>query len=155
MPASAEPPATVGNARAASLFLVAALAHLALDWLSSRSSWTTPPHLQLSYAPELVREMLTPLSVGIAASGVNGAIAAIALLAVDPWAGSAPGRRIVRLGLLIWGFWLLSDGLLALVWLSAPWSLVLGGLAAGLPRSLAVGWLLARLAAPRQPAHPG
>jgi hypothetical protein len=149
MPGSAEPPPTLTSARAAALSLAAALAHLALDWLSSLSPWTTPPHLQLAYAPEIVREMLSPLSVGIAASAVNGAIAGIALLAVDPWAGPAPGRRTLRLGLALFGFWLLSDGLMALVWLSAPWPLVLGGLSAGLPRSLAVGWLVARLAAPR------
>jgi len=155
MPGSAVPPATLTSARAAALFPLAGLVHLALDWLSSRSPWTTPPHLQLAYAPEIVREMLSPLSVGIAASGVNGAIGAIALLAVDPGASPAPCRRTAWLGVILWGFWLLSDGLLALVWLSAPWSLVVGGLAAGLPRSLAVGWLLARLAAPRRPPQPG
>jgi hypothetical protein len=152
MPASADPQSTLASGRAAAFSLVAALAHLAIDALSSRWPWTTPPHLQLAYAPEVVREMLSPLAVGIAASAVNGVIAGIALLAVEPWAGPAPGRRTLRLGVVLFGFWLLSDGLLALVWLSAPWSLVLGGLAAGLPRSLAVGWLLARLARPAKRA---
>ena len=149
MPTSAGPQPTLASGRASALSLLAALVHLGFDALSSRWPGSTPPHLQLAYAPEFVREMLSPLAVGIAASAVNGAIAGVALLAVAPWDGPARGRRALRLGIVLFGFWILSDGLLALVWLSAPWPLVLGGLAAGLPRSLAVGWLLASLAGPR------
>jgi hypothetical protein len=88
-----------------------------------------------------VFQILSPLAVGIAASAVNGAISLIALISVD----SGDGRpRLLVLAVMLWGFWIVSEGLLALVWLSAPAFVVLGGLAFGLPRSLLVAWLLGR-----------
>lgn len=127
--------------RLAALALLAALLHLVLDWLFHFAEWSSPPHLLVRHAPE-VFQMLSPLAVGIAASAVNGAISLIALLSVDPGEGRPPARRSIALGLVLWGFWILSEGLLALVWLSAPALTVLGGLAFGLPRSLLMAWLL-------------
>lgn len=131
--------------RLAALALLAALAHLALDWLFHFAEWATPPHLLVRHAPE-VFQMLSPLAVGVAASAVNGVISLIALLSVAPPAGWRRARRALVLGLVLWGFWILSEGLLALVWLSAPAPTVLGGLAMGLPRSLLVAWLLGAFA---------
>ncbi len=125
------------------LAALAAGLHLALDGLSWLVPFAAPPHLLLRYAPEFVREMVGPLGVSIAASIVWGLIGVIALLAVEPGAGP-PAGRVRVLAPLLWGFWLLSEGLMALVWLDAPWGRVLGGLLAGLPRSAAVAWVLVR-----------
>ena len=126
------------------LVALAAGLHLALDALCWLVPWTAPPHLLLRYAPEFVRHMVGPLGVSIAASAVWGLIGVITLVAVEPGAGP-PARRVRVLATVLWGFWLLSEGLMSLVWLDAPWGPVLGGLAAGIPRSAAVAWLLARL----------
>ncbi len=128
--------------------------HLALDGLCWLVPFAAPPHLLLRYAPEFVRDMVGPLGVGIAASIIWGIIAVIALVAVEPGA-SSPARRARVLAALLWGFWLLSEGLLALVWLEAPWGLVLGGLAAGLPRSAAVAWSLVWVVTSPGGAAPG
>jgi len=126
------------------LAAIAAGMNLALDGLSWLVPFAAPPHLLLRYAPEFVREMLGPLAVSIAASAVWGLIGLIALLAIEP--GAAPPARRVRIfATALWGFWLLSEGLMALVWLEAPWGPVLGGLLAGIPRSAAVAWALVRL----------
>ena len=126
------------------LAALAAALHLSLDGLAWLVPFAAPPHLLLRYAPDFVRDMVGPLGVGIAASIICGIIAVIALVAVEPGAGP-PTRRARVLAALLWGFWLLSEGLLALVWLDAPWGPVLGGLAAGLPRSALVAWVLVRL----------
>ena len=127
--------------------------HLALDGLTWLVPLAAPPHLLLRYAPELVREMVGPLGVGIAASAIWGIIGVIALLAIEPGAVS-PAPRLRVLAWLLWGFWLLSEGLMALVWLEAPWGPVLGGLAAGLPRSALVAWALTRLERRPGPTSP-
>jgi hypothetical protein len=123
---------------------LAAGLHLGLDGLAWLVPFAAPPHLLLRYAPEFVREMVGPLGVSIAASIIWGIIGVIALAAVEPGAGP-PARRVRVLAALLWGFWLLSEGLMALVWLDAPWGPVLGGLAAGIPRSALVAWALVRL----------
>lgn len=118
--------------------------HLALDGLTWLVPWAAPPHLLLRWAPDFVREMVGPLGVGIAASIIWGIIAVIALAAIEPGAAS-PARRARVLAAVLWGFWLLSEGLMAWVWLDAPAGPVLGGLAAGIPRSALVAWVLVRL----------
>lgn len=133
--------------RLAALALLAALLHLALDWLFHFAEWSSPPHLLVRHAPE-VFQMLSPMAVGIAASAVNGVISLVALLSVASAEGGEPARRTLVLGLVLWGFWILSEGLLALVWLSAPPATVIGGLVFGLPRSLLVAWLLGRAFVP-------
>ncbi len=140
-PASERP---LTGARLLGLAALAAGLHLALDGLFWLVPWAAPPHLLLRYAPEFVREMVGPLGVSIAASAVWGIIGVIALVAIEPGAGP-PARRVRVLAAVLWGFWLLSEGLMALVWLDAPWGPVLGGLAAGIPRSAAVAWVLVRI----------
>lgn len=123
---------------------LAAGLHIVLDGLSWLVPWAAPPHLLLRYAPDFVREMVGPPGMSIAASAIWGIIGVIALLAVGP--GVAPPPRRARvLAAVLWAFWLLSEGLMALVWLDAPWGPVLGGLLAGIPRSAAVAWALVRL----------
>ncbi len=133
--------------RLAALALLAAFLHLALDWLFHFAEWSSPPHLLVRHAPE-VFQMLSPLAVGIAASAVNGVISLVALLSMAPAEERPSARGTAALALLLWGFWILSEGLLALVWLSAPVPVVLGGLLFGLPRSLLIAWALGRAFAP-------
>ena len=59
-----------------------------------------------------------------------------------------PGR-LTALALLLSGLWVVSGGLLALVYLSVPAGLLAGSLLAGVPRSFAVAWAVD--AAMRQP----
>jgi hypothetical protein len=130
------------GARLGRLFALSGLVHLAADWLSSRAVATTPPHLLLQYAPEVFRGFLDPVGVSVAASLVNAAIATILAAALEHLPRGR--RRALSLAGLLWGLWVLSGSLLALVYLSAPWWVVLGSLAAGLPRAGAVAWLADR-----------
>jgi hypothetical protein len=125
--------------------LAAALAvNLAFDGVGWIVPWTTPPHLLLRYAPEFVREMLSPAVVSPSASVVLSLIDLLLLGVVPP--GSP--RRVAVLASWLFGFWLLAEGLLGLVWLSAPAGELLAGLAAGAVRSAAAAWVLARLSGP-------
>ncbi|HTP51553.1 MAG TPA: hypothetical protein VMK42_12700 [Anaeromyxobacteraceae bacterium] len=125
-----------------SLLFAAALAvNLAFDALFLAGERLAPPHLLLRYAPEFVAQMVSPLGMSLSASPVLAAIAVLVANAVPP----GTGQRFLRLAGWLAGFWALSEGLLALVWLSAPAGLVAGGLALGLPRSAAVAFVLVRL----------
>ncbi len=124
------------------LAAVAFALHLGLDQAGRLAEWLAPPDALLRHAPEVFRT-LSPLATGIAASAVHGVMAVILLAAVDPAGG--PGRRARLLGLVLTGFWLLSEGLLALLWLSGPAAVVLASVATGIPRSFLVAWVLARL----------
>jgi hypothetical protein len=108
-----------------------------------------PPHLLLRYAPEFVQQMVTPAVMGPVASAVLAGIDVLLVGVVPP----GTRRRPLVLSAWILGFFVLAEGLLALVWLSAPWALVLGGLAFGVVRSASAGWILARLS--DGPAGPG
>jgi hypothetical protein len=122
--------------------LAAALAvNLAFDGVGWLVPWTTPPHLLLRYAPEFVREMLSPAVVSPSASLVLTLIDLLLLGVVPP----GTKRRTTVLGAWLFGFWLLAEGLLGLVWLSAPAGALLAGLAAGAVRSAAAAWVLVRL----------
>jgi hypothetical protein len=125
--------------------IVAAAAHLALDAIASRLSWTTPPYLLLDYVSGPFRDIVAldrasvGIAVAIAASSVNGLITATLAAALDD-----TERRVRGLGLLLSGLWVLSGGLLALIYLSAPFTILAGSLAAGVPRSFAVAWIAER-----------
>lgn len=123
------------------LFLVAWGANLAFDGLSWASPALSPPHLLLRYMPEMIRGMVSPAVLAPMASLVLAAIDMLLLSIVPP---EAPRRLPHLLGWLL-GFWLLSEGLLAWVWLDAPGGAVFAALATGIPRSLAVAWILLRL----------
>jgi hypothetical protein len=146
-------------ARRASPVLLAALAgalHLVLDGLTSRLTWTTPPYLLLDHAGELGRTLLEfgrgPVlgTVAVTASIVNGIVAALMAVALE----AHPRRR----ALLVWtlfGLWVAGGAMMALAYLSAPWLVLAGSLAAGLPRSWLVAWALVRaLPAPSTGATP-
>jgi hypothetical protein len=124
------------------LAFLAGAVHLAFDGLASRVEATTPPYLLLRHAPEVFRDILDPVGVAIAASLVQGAISALIGAAFEE---RPAGRRALPLALALWGLWILSGGLLELVYLSAPWPVALGSLAAGLPRAAAVAWLVDRM----------
>lgn len=135
------------------VFLATALAgaaHLALDGLSSRIPWTTPPYLLLDHASETFRDLLMLdrttilLAVSVISAGVNGIIAGLFGAAL-----SSARRRTLKLGLALSALWVFSGGLMILVYLSPPAGLVAGSLLAGVPRSFAVAWLLDR-ALPRE-----
>lgn len=129
--------------RTAALAAGAALLHLGFDIACSAVSWARPPYLRTEDLPEVFRELpfvSAPVAVSLAASAVSGILAAIALAAVEP---GAPRRRRQLVG-IVTGFWLFTALLTWLVWLSTPFVRALPGIALGLPRGLAVGWLLWR-----------
>jgi hypothetical protein len=126
------------------LLLAAWVANLAFDALSLAAPALTPPHLLHRYMPEMIRGMVSPAVLAPMASLVLAAIDLLLLSIVPP---GAP-RRLAHLFGWILGFWLLSEGLLAWVWLEAPGATVALALAGGLPRSLAVAWLLLRVRGP-------
>ncbi len=124
---------------------LAGFAHLVLDALTSRLPWTTPPYLLLDYANETFRDLLNLdrttilVAVSVISAGVNGAIAGLFAAALHE-----TSSRFVKLGLSLSALWLFSGGLMTLVYLSPPVGVVVGSLAAGIPRSFAVAWLLGR-----------
>jgi hypothetical protein len=127
------------------LAALAGAVHLAFDVLASRLEATTPPYLLLDHAGEFFREIVmldrtaVLVSVAIGAAAVNGVIAALLGTALE-----ASPRRRGMLGWVLFGLWVFSGGLMILVYLYLPWGLVLGSLAAGLPRSFAVAWVVDR-----------
>jgi len=145
-----------GEATRTRVFVAAALAgaaHLALDGLTSRLVWTTPPYLLLDYASETFRDLLNLdrtsilVAVAVISAGVNGVISAIFASAFD-----GAERRLLKLGITLSALWIFSGGLMTLVYLTPPLAVVAGSLAAGIPRSFAIAWLLDRAAVVRTPA---
>jgi hypothetical protein len=141
------------------VFLATALAgaaHLALDGVTSRLVWTTPPYLLLDYASETFRDLLnldrTSILVAVSAisAGVNGVISGIFAAAFD-----GAERRVLKLGITLSALWIFSGGLMTLVYLTPPFAVVAGSLAAGVPRAFVVAWLLDRIAARTPAAAPG
>ncbi len=125
---------------------LAAAAHLVLDGVTSRIPWTTPPYLLLDHASETFRDLLLLdrttilIVVAVISAGVNGAIAGLFGAAL-----ASAKRRTLKLGLSLSALWVFSGGLMTLVYLSPPAGVVLGSLAAGVPRAFAVAWLLDRV----------
>lgn len=137
----------ISGGRAMSLGGLAAALHGAFDLATWPSRLTRPPYLRLEDMPE-VFSMLSPAGVSFATSAVSGIIAALALAAVEP----GPGRRAWTLGLVLAAFWIFSALLTQAVWLATPWTLAATSLPLGLPRGLAIGWAMARLARAPRPA---
>jgi hypothetical protein len=123
------------------LFLGAWGVNLAFDALSRVLPSLAPPHLLHAYMPEAIRDMVSPAVLAPVTSAVLAAIALLVLSLAPP---GTPGR-VLRLTAWLLGFWLLSEGLLAWVWLDAPGVVVATSLAAGIPRSLAVAFVLSWL----------
>ena len=126
------------------LFLGAWGENLAFDALSWAVPPLAPPHLLHAYMPEAIRQMVSPAVLAPVTSAVLAAIALLVLSLVPP---GTPGR-VRALATWLLGFWFLSEGLMAWVWLDAPAGVVAWSLAGGVPRSLAVAWLLARQQGP-------
>jgi hypothetical protein len=136
--------ATGGKAGATVLTLAAWGVNLAFDGLSLVAAPVAPPHLLHAYMPEAIRGMVSPAVLAPVTSAVLAAIALLVLSLVPP----GTPRRVLRLTGWLVGFWLLSEGLLAWVWLDAPGVVVAISLAAGIPRSLAVAVVLSWLQGP-------
>lgn len=121
--------------------------HLAFDAVTAQVHAIAPPHLLLDHAAELFKDLLAfdrtaiLITVSVAASAVNGAIAALMAVALEETEAS---RRRRTLAWVLTGFWVLSGGLLILVYLSPPWGVALGSLAAGVPRAWGIAWALDR-----------
>lgn len=127
-----------------SLFVGAWAGNLAFDALSRVLPALTPPHLLHAYMPEAIRAMVSPAVLAPVTSAVLAGIALLCLSLVPP----GTPRRVLRLTAWLLGFWVLSEGLMAWVWLDAPASVVAVSLTGGIPRSLAVAWLLVRQQGP-------
>jgi hypothetical protein len=131
---------------------LAGAAHLAFDGVTSLLVVTTPPYLLLDFASETFRDILNLdrrsilVAVAVISSGVNGAISGLFAAAFDTLE-----RRVLKLGLTLSALWVFSGGLLIIVYLSPPPWVVAASLAAGIPRSFLVAWLL-EWAARRDPA---
>jgi len=134
---------------------VAGAAHVAFDGVTSRLFWTTPPYLLLDYASDTFRDLLQIdrpsilVAVSVISAGVNGVIAGMFAAAFD-----GLERPVWKLGLALSGLWIFSGGLMTLVYLSPPAGVVVGSLAAGVPRGFAVAWLLERVARRAPEAKP-
>jgi membrane associated rhomboid family serine protease len=121
--------------------------------VTSRIAWTTPPYLLLDHASEVFRDLLLLdrttilIAVAVISAGVNGAIAGLFGAAL-----ASSRRRTLKLGLSLSSLWVFSGGLMILVYLSPPAGVVLGSLAAGVPRAFAVAWLLDRVLPREVPA---
>ena len=123
------------------LFVAAWGTNLLLDAASWVVPWLAPPHLLHAYMPEAVRGMVSPFVLAPVTSAVLAGIAVLLLSVVSP--GSP--RPVLRLTAWLSGFWLLSEGLMAWVWLDAPGSALVPALLVGAPRSLLVVLVLVRL----------
>lgn len=120
---------------------VAAAVHLGFDVLASRTAWTTPPYLLLSYMDEAFRDFLNPVGVSIgAALGLAAMTTAIALAA--EW---VPRRRVAILGSALSALWVFSGTLMLAVYVRPPWGIAIGSVAAGLPRMWTLAWVLDRV----------
>jgi hypothetical protein len=126
------------------LTLVAALLHLGFDQVTRLAAVTTPPYLQLRYMADIFQEMLSPAVVSVTASVVHGIISALfATALVD-----ARTRRLRKIFVALSLAWILSGGLLLLVYVSAPMAVAAGSLVAGIPRALVVAFFLERALPP-------
>ncbi len=125
---------------------LAGVANLAFDALSSRTSLTTPPYLLLDHAGDAFRDLLALdrttilIVVAVVTAAVNGAIAGLIATAM-----AGVRRRAAAIGAVLAAIWLLSGGLMILVYMRPPWTVVAGSLAAGIPRAFAIAWLLDRI----------
>jgi hypothetical protein len=143
------PPRATGPRLAA----LAGAIHLVLDALASRLPATTPPYLLLDHSGEVLRGLVEAVgrttvfvTVSVMAALINGLIAALLAVAFE---GFPHRRRVLAWTLL--ALWTLGGGLMMLVYLSPPLGIAIASLAAGIPRVLAIAWVLDRVMPP--PAH--
>jgi hypothetical protein len=130
---------------------LAGTVHLALDALTARFPWTTPPYLLVDYASDAFRDLLATNRVGVsvAASLVNAAIAVMVALAAEQ-----ARRRFLVLFAALAGAWVVSGGTMMLVYMDVPVAVAACSLAAGLPRAALLGWLLDRVLGRRAAGQP-
>jgi hypothetical protein len=128
----------------ARLAAVAGLLHAAFDFATSRLEATSPPYLLFRHMPDVLRDMLGMLGPGPVSAvtafmtGIVWAIFAVALQDVA-------ARRVLKLAALYVALWVVVSGLMFVVYLDAPLPVVAASLAAGIPRALALAWVLDRM----------
>jgi len=159
--AQPSPPPSVAR-----LAALAGLLHFGFDSIFRVWVATTPPHLLTPYMAEVFRDMLEMLGrtpISLVTSFVNGVISAIFAIALQ----GVTARRFAKVAVLLTILWLVTGGLTFALYLDAPPGLALTSLLAGLPRSLAVAFVMERSLpaappetaeaadAPAPPAAPG
>ncbi len=131
----------------ARLAALAALLHFAFDSLLRIWPATTPPHLLTPYMSEIFRDMLEMLGrtpVSLVTSFVNGVISAIFAIALQ----GVTSRRLAKVAGLLTFLWFVTGGLTFALYLDAPRWLAVTSLLAGLPRAIAVAFVLERALPP-------
>ena len=79
------------------------------------------------------------LGFGFAAEIINGWIAVLAFILIEPGLARSSWRKGILFGLILWGFWVVSGTMSATVWLALPWQVALANVAFGLPKCLFIG----------------
>jgi hypothetical protein len=102
-------------------------------------------HGYLSRSSDPVFRHPPALLLGVFAEAVNGWIVTLAFLAIERSLDGSPWRRGLLFGAIIWGFWVVSGTMSAMVWLALPTELAIANIAFGLPKSLAIGCAMAWL----------
>jgi hypothetical protein len=140
------------SAPLARLAAVSALLHFGFDSVTRPFTLTAPPYLQLQYMHEIFRDMIDLMGVGpvsAVTSAVNGLVAAVFAVAL----AEVTTRRATKLGALLFGIWLVTGAGMYSIYLSAPWSVAIGSLAAGLPRAAVLAFFLDRMTPRPEPTQ--
>jgi hypothetical protein len=148
---------TRGDVRSLSAIRLFALATAAsvlfgvADLVFSWNPVAASPYLQNRHLPVFRSE--PAFFFGLVAEGINGWIATLSFLLVEPALRGSVWRRGLSFGLMMWAFWVVSGTLSATVWLAVPSALAGMNVVFGLPKSLVIGcgvaWLWSRATWPR------
>ena len=117
--------------------MVAAALYGVADLVFSWNPIAAAPYVQHRHAPAFRRA--PALDFGLVAEAVNGWIAALAFVLVEPALRGSPWRRGALFGMLVWGFWIVSGTMSVVVWLDVPDSVAAVNVAFGLPKCLVIG----------------
>lgn len=119
------------------LAIVAATLYGLMDFLWSWNPVAAAPYWLHRHEP--VFRSSPQLFLGVIAEAINGWIAALSFVLIEPSLGGPSWRRGALFGLMIWGFWVISGTLSAHVWLDIPSSLSVVNVIFGLPKCLVIG----------------
>jgi hypothetical protein len=133
---------TIRWVRVVELWLWSALVFAFADLLFSWNPIAAAPYL-LHRADPAFRDV-PAYAFGLAAELINGAVVALAFLAVERGLHGSPTRRGVLFGSVLWGFWVVSGTMSTYVWMELPVSVAVANILFGLPKSLLIGLGAAR-----------